>query len=275
MAKFHINNKGTPGICKVKTGVCPFGNSEEHYNTHNEALIAYEVKMAEKLFPNDLNPKNKDILKILFRPGSKTLESIENFSANEKVLAFGYAGSQMYGLNTRTSDVDISVLFTGKRKDKQRIIGEYDFRVQHFNKLVERVINGNSLPEIDLVFSRTLNFTDESKNYKPLLDSLRVDTFKYYRNSESLALNFLKQIDSSGVQMRRKLKTLKVVLRTATLAYRCLEQGNSFQPVFNEKQKENFYKYNENFKNMISEKASSDDFYDYAFESGLEILKNN
>lgn len=40
VAKFHVNNKGEPGLCRVQTGICPFG---EHYETKNIARKAYEA----------------------------------------------------------------------------------------------------------------------------------------------------------------------------------------------------------------------------------------
>lgn len=44
--KWHINNEGNPGRCSASTQPCPFGLSEdEHYNTKDEARVAYEKEM--------------------------------------------------------------------------------------------------------------------------------------------------------------------------------------------------------------------------------------
>lgn len=42
MAKYHINSKGEPSVCKA-TKKCPFGESSDHYSTKTEARKAYEA----------------------------------------------------------------------------------------------------------------------------------------------------------------------------------------------------------------------------------------
>jgi len=45
MSTYHINPKtGNPGICHAEKGRCPFGSSEEHYESKSEARAAYEAK---------------------------------------------------------------------------------------------------------------------------------------------------------------------------------------------------------------------------------------
>ena len=39
---YHINDKGEPGLCKVKTGSCPFGWEEAHFPSALAARAAYE-----------------------------------------------------------------------------------------------------------------------------------------------------------------------------------------------------------------------------------------
>lgn len=33
MARFHINKHGVPAPCKAKSGNCPLGGDEKHYNS--------------------------------------------------------------------------------------------------------------------------------------------------------------------------------------------------------------------------------------------------
>lgn len=42
MASYHINDRGEPGPCRAKKA-CPFGGSEDHYATLEEARKAYEL----------------------------------------------------------------------------------------------------------------------------------------------------------------------------------------------------------------------------------------
>lgn len=45
MARYHINSKGEPGVCRAKLA-CPFGGDEAHFASKEEAREAYEVKSA-------------------------------------------------------------------------------------------------------------------------------------------------------------------------------------------------------------------------------------
>lgn len=42
MTSYHINDRGEPGPCRAKKA-CPFGGSEDHYTTLEEARTAYEL----------------------------------------------------------------------------------------------------------------------------------------------------------------------------------------------------------------------------------------
>lgn len=46
MAKYHINGKGVPAICRATQGRCPYGGEGEHYDTHEEAQKAADKKNA-------------------------------------------------------------------------------------------------------------------------------------------------------------------------------------------------------------------------------------
>lgn len=51
MSKWHINDKGDPGECSATKGECPFKNDDgspaPHYDTAEEARIAFEKEMEE------------------------------------------------------------------------------------------------------------------------------------------------------------------------------------------------------------------------------------
>lgn len=40
MAKWHVNGKGVPAICKAEKGNCPFGNQDSHYTSKETAQNA-------------------------------------------------------------------------------------------------------------------------------------------------------------------------------------------------------------------------------------------
>ena len=44
MARYHINQKGNPGICRAGKQACPFGEDSEHFPTPEAATKAYEAR---------------------------------------------------------------------------------------------------------------------------------------------------------------------------------------------------------------------------------------
>ena len=43
MAKYHINGKGEPGLCRARK-TCPFGSAEDHYPSREAAQQAFELE---------------------------------------------------------------------------------------------------------------------------------------------------------------------------------------------------------------------------------------
>lgn len=48
MSKFHINKHGVPAPCRAKEGNCPYGGSDSHYDTYEEAQIAADKQNESK-----------------------------------------------------------------------------------------------------------------------------------------------------------------------------------------------------------------------------------
>ena len=44
MTKFHINKSGKPSVCKAKSGKCPFGSQESHFDSKEEAEVYLSVQ---------------------------------------------------------------------------------------------------------------------------------------------------------------------------------------------------------------------------------------
>lgn len=59
MAKYHITPKGLPHICKAEKGRCPFGGSDSHYDSMEEAQAAVDSQMKNQfgLLPGN-SPEN-------------------------------------------------------------------------------------------------------------------------------------------------------------------------------------------------------------------------
>lgn len=50
MANYHINGRGEPRSCSARPGNCPFGSVDDHYSSAEEAMSAFESKMADATF---------------------------------------------------------------------------------------------------------------------------------------------------------------------------------------------------------------------------------
>lgn len=75
--QFHINKHGVPAPCRARKGNCPFGGSESHYSSKEEAQRAAD-KQNEKKF--GILPRNNEIKekpKILTHKIAKTPEQFE------------------------------------------------------------------------------------------------------------------------------------------------------------------------------------------------------
>lgn len=42
MTKYHVNEKGEPGVCNAREGNCPFASDENHFSTKDDARKFYE-----------------------------------------------------------------------------------------------------------------------------------------------------------------------------------------------------------------------------------------
>lgn len=257
MTAFHIRENGEPGPCVAKPGNCRFGSEDEHYSSSEDARRAFE----EKVNSPQVSTFKKSPKKKIIRPEDMTVE--ERFAVdartertivlNELTLdlgkitdalgvkelqAYGYAGSQLYGLNTEASDVDLAVISEGKGRDKQKIIGEMDFRVYPIDKMMNRLWE-TSIPETDLLFSKTLNHL--TKSHEELLNGFRLNSLKYYDNSVSTAINHMKRISPQIKEVRREYKSLKASTRSILLAHKMLTQREDFNPVFTEDEKSHYW----------------------------------
>lgn len=45
---YHVNGKGEPGKCSAQQGNCPFGSDEDHYESQDQARIAFERLMQDR-----------------------------------------------------------------------------------------------------------------------------------------------------------------------------------------------------------------------------------
>lgn len=108
MAKYHINGKGEPGLCRAKQK-CPFSDlTEDHYASKQEARLAYEQRRSPASPPAALS---KEKLAVEARKASRigayrSLKAIREFSDEE------------YG------QAEFDSTLTGKLSLQRRLLGE-------------------------------------------------------------------------------------------------------------------------------------------------------
>lgn len=257
MTAFHIRENGEPGPCVAQPGNCRYGSAEEHYSTPEDARHAFEQKVKGSEIstlkrPRKVKPKRPEDMTTEERFGvdENTQTTIRLNGLNldlykvtealgvKELQAYGYAGSQLYGLNTEESDIDLAVISEGKGKDKQKIIGEMDFRVYPIDKMMNRLWV-TSVPETDLLFSRSL--THLTKTHEELLEGFRLNSLKYYDNSISVAINHMPRVTPDLKNIRREYKALKASARSILLANKMLSQREDFNPVFTDQEKEHYW----------------------------------
>lgn len=76
--KYHVNDKGEPGVCNA-VHKCRFNASEEeHYDTPQEARAGYEKKMVEEIVPEGINKSTK--------LSASKLNKVAKFTDDQEIL---------------------------------------------------------------------------------------------------------------------------------------------------------------------------------------------
>lgn len=287
MTAFHIRDDGEPGKCVAQSGNCRYGSESEHYATPDAARQAFEKKVAGSQFatltkePSESSKANAETLKrfgvdsntertIVLNGLTLDLMKVTQELKVKELQAYGYAGSQLYGLNTGASDIDLAVIAEGKGKDKQKIIGEMDFRVYPIDKMMNRLWS-TSVPETDLLFSRTL--THLTKTHEELLEGFRLNSLKYYDNSVSIAVTHMPRITDSIRDERREYKALKASTRSILLAHKMLKQREDFNPIFNQDEKDHYWNLMESMTDRMAKGEHWESVFDKIHDEAKTLHK--
>lgn len=81
MGKFHINAKGEPGLCRA-TRQCPFGESEDHYPSKEDARKAFEVKQSQLQEKTDYGVTRTTMFVVTDSVGSVRYRNIKSAEAH-------------------------------------------------------------------------------------------------------------------------------------------------------------------------------------------------
>lgn len=94
MARFHINGSGDAGLCRATAGKCPFGGTEDHYGSIEEAREAFEHKMEAAPLKKRSKQPHKDMFISILTSNQEVL--MERFGNDLDDLEPGEYSAQYY-----------------------------------------------------------------------------------------------------------------------------------------------------------------------------------
>lgn len=155
-----------------------------------------------------------------------------------EVMAYGYVGSRLYGLVTNESDTDLALITHGKAKSAQKVMDNMDYRIYSIHSFIQR-LNATRLSETDLLMSGTMTMLDPM--YKSYLNSFRVNSLEYIKQSEQLIHSQIRNVSPSIMEDMLQYKSLKAAVRCGMLSWKMIEQRGGFNPVFSDKEKAQYW----------------------------------
>jgi hypothetical protein len=150
----------------------------------------------------------------------------------ERPVFWAPSGSRLYGLETPSSDCDLTLVTEGGRRDSQRQSAEYDVHVAPLRLFLGRALDSQP-NEVDILHSHELHMLGAA--YAPLISGLRFEANRYVWRQEAHAVRWLRIIARDGKNERRRMKYLRTVLRNLSLSLRLRRaeaQGRPFDVHF-------------------------------------------
>lgn len=148
MAKFHINGKGIPAPCKAKSGNCPFGGSDSHYDTIVDAQKAADKNNEAE---HSILPNNSSNLKITKENIQYNMKNIHKMRFNDVSVLFK-SGEKIDGVLTGDSYVN---------KLKVRPYGD-------FNKENVVELNFNNIEYLEQLSNRDNDWSSNREYFESL-----------------------------------------------------------------------------------------------------------
>lgn len=278
MSKFHITEQG-PAKCSATVRQCPYGaEGTEHF----DALVDAEARFSEILggsAPKSLR-KRKTVDPGRMDKAILTPEDIREIMSSErripdhigKPLMYGLIGSNLYGLDTPTSDQDIWILADGKGTGFYEMSKDSaDVRIDAALNFIEKLSENN--PEtIDMLRSRS-NSTIDSQ-YAAFFNNFRFNEYQYIDTIRKHAKHDFKNSVNPKVTEKRRAKHLKVALRETMLAMKVQKEGQFYDPKFSDREREVFYIVHQEIENERLSGSSSDKLRQTAYNRLGELSRD-
>lgn len=166
----------------------------------------------------------------------------------DRIIAYGLAGSRIYGLEHEDSDLDMIAVIEGANFfDDHIILGDKDCRIMSFDSFTNRL--KNSIPnEVDILRSGHLTIVDGS--YTPYLSSVRPSVYEYIRRN-------YQQIGNT--KFKRK-KSVRTSIRCAMMNRRAIKAGEFTFPVrFTDSERDEFHAHVDRLQDELDNGMSQQD----------------
>lgn len=95
MNKYHINKHGVPAVCRARSGNCPLGGDEQHFNSEQEAQ-EYANKVNEEKYQMLPEVNNEDYIDEKYLPFYDKVLEHDNFDSFARQNARDIVKSKMF-----------------------------------------------------------------------------------------------------------------------------------------------------------------------------------
>lgn len=120
MAKFHINRQGVPAPCKARKGRCPFGTSDTHFGSQEEAQ-AYIGNLNEEQFGMFKEVRNEDTVENYNEYYESILFTKENNASKMDMIEDGVS------VLLKRPFLKLVSFYTNKKEPLWRVLFCYNF----------------------------------------------------------------------------------------------------------------------------------------------------
>lgn len=189
-----------------------------------------------------------------FDPDALFVGSLKKYMwAWDNRVGWGLGGSYLYGLETETSDMDVTIIVDSEILDKEYQTqlegGDVDLRLIPTTRFVEAVSAESSPNYVDLLLAKSFMW----KHDHPLLPYVRSAGWsptKYVDMLNRHTKSMLHQYIEGKKDENRLNKMLKVALRNHWMAEKMLREVENFNPRLTREQREEFIAAHERMKSL-------------------------
>lgn len=201
MAKYHITGKGEPGLCRANKKACPLGGLDEHYDSPEAAMKAFEALQSGSFespaFKRSKVRDSEGNLATVFHGTNTLFDSFDNSFTGHGVDAYGSgfyfsnneSSSRGYGKHMKQVQLAIEnpIVASGRGGSLQDVGVKYEDVVELLKRHPDIYLNSQDAEDKDK-FNPLGDYTEEYWDRpdwsKEEIDSMLKKVAKKYFSSE-------------------------------------------------------------------------------------------